>query len=1073
MKKQVHKIFTIACFGLVSMVSNKANAQAGAALNFDGVDDYVSVTRLSMGDAGRSIQAWIKTTSTDSVSAYPGSAALSIIGDNTNTVGTGFGITGGKLKYLHLDSDFSTWHSVIGVTSVNDGNWHHVTVTHDASNGIVKLYVDGVLDATASNIYDQGNSTYSSYNAIGASYLDGIGYGDFFQGSIDEVRIWNRVLSCDEVFQQRNCELVGNESGMQEYYQFNDGLASADNTAINITPDLAGGDNNGTPMNFALNGASSNWITPGGVTSGVACGTVTNPEIDVLGHSYSITSGDTNPNFTDSTNFGNVGLSMSSIIVYTITNNGISDLTVNSINVTGTNSSLFVASALNPSSPITAGNSATFTLTFTPTSIGIKTATVNINNNDCDESAYNFAVQGIGAGSASSLYFDGDNDYVEGVNALLPQGNAPRTIEAWINPRSSQDGTIMNWGNTFNANERAGILYIGQKLFYVGESNDLSGNITIPANTWTHVAAIFDGTTLSLYVNGVLDISSPMTFGTTGTSYCIGKSAAPGFMEYFYGSIDEVRVWDYARTPCDVTAYMVAEMPANTSGLVANYHFNQGVDGADNSSVSTLIDSTTNANNGTLNYFTLNTTSSNWVAPGGVVTGNTTPTSIMIPALPIIHSSCSVTVTTPTTTDPCVTATYTGTTSDPLTYASAGTYTVNWSFTNGLTSITTPQTVVIAGAPTATSLAFSDSICLLGTGSLGFTIQGGYAPYAYSFGSFASGVTTNDTIWADSVIAFSSQYSSSSWSASQVLGYPNTYPNYGDISTAWTSENYDYGREFLVYHFATTNASEAMVYVTYNPGFIDTVSVRQASTGNWVTIFTGTAAATVDYSVIEHYTIPASVGAVDAIRLAMDEAAVQGWNELDAIGLIPMPQVSISGFTSGSYVLTVADSSGCTTTSTQLIGVPDNTVNNAGVVLTANQSGASYQWIDCNNGNAPIAGETNQTFTATVNGSYAVVIASATCVDTSACQTVSTVGINSSTLESSISIYPNPSNGLFTIESPTSAEITITNTLGEIVFNQIVESGKHNLNLQKETNGVYFVKVVNNNKQQMLKLIKQ
>src|SRR4030095_16797367 len=60
---------------------------------------------------------------------------------------------------------------------------------------------------------------------------------------------------------------------------------------------------------------------------------------------------------------------------------------------------------------------------------------------------------------------------------------------------------------------------------------------------------------------------------------------------------------------------------AAQSGLIAAYHFNQGNDGEDNSAETTLTDASRNGNKGTLENFTLDVSSVNWVAPGGVVTG--------------------------------------------------------------------------------------------------------------------------------------------------------------------------------------------------------------------------------------------------------------------------------------------------------------------------------------------------------------------------------------------------------------------------------------------------------------------
>jgi hypothetical protein len=108
-------------------------------------------------------------------------------------------------------------------------------------------------------------------------------------------------------------------------------------------------------------------------------------------------------------------------------------------------------------------------------------------------------------------------------------------------------------------------------------------------------------------------------------------------------------------------------------------------------------------------------------------------------------------------------------------------------------------------------------------------------------------------------------------------------------------------------------------------------------------------------------------------------------------------------------------------------------VTNASPVLTANQTGATYQWLDCNNSNQAIAGETNQNYTATVSGSYAVEITVGNCVNTSTCETVTVTSINSIS-ENDFAVYPNPSTGLFTMNLINASKVEITNTLGQLVF---------------------------------------
>ena len=122
---------------------------------------------------------------------------------------------------------------------------------------------------------------------------------------------------------------------------------------------------------------------------------------------------------------------------------------------------------------------------------------------------------------------------------------------------------------------------------------------------------------------------------------------------------------------------------------------------------------------------------------------------------------------------------------------------------------------------------------------------------------------------------------------------------------------------------------------------------------------------------------------------------------------------------SGLYFDTIPNIRGCDSLITINLTVVNidtsiSQINNLN--LSSNDTSASYQWLDCSNGNSPIIGDTNRTFTATSNGTYAVALSNKTCTDTSACIQILTVGMdNASSQESIIMLYPNPNNGSFTI----------------------------------------------------------
>jgi hypothetical protein len=81
------------------------------------------------------------------------------------------------------------------------------------------------------------------------------------------------------------------------------------------------------------------------------------------------------------------------------------------------------------------------------------------------------------------------------------------------------------------------------------------------------------------------------------------------------------------------------------------------------------------------------------------------------------------------------------------------------------------------------------------------------------------------------------------------------------------------------------------------------------------------------------------------------------------------------------------------------------------------------------------------------------------------------VGINE-VIANSISIYPNPNNGVFTIELNETTQVIITNVLGHVLLNSTFEAGKQILDIKNNANGIYFVQLTQNGKQETIKLIK-
>lgn len=183
--------------------------------------------------------------------------------------------------------------------------------------------------------------------------------------------------------------------------------------------------------------------------------------------------------------------------------------------------------------------------------------------------------------------------------------------------------------------------------------------------------------------------------------------------------------------------------------------------------------------------------------------------------------------------------------------------------------------------------------------------------------------------------------------------------------------------------------------------------------------------------------------------------------------------------TSGIKTATLTNSIGCdsiilihlTVNYTSSI---DTTISQAGLTLTSNAVADSWQWLDCSSG-TPIAGETNQNYTASTNGSYAVEITVGGCFFTTSCYTIASVGLESSQ-ESKVIAYPNPTAGNLSVsfgEIVSEAELSVLNVMGqEILHKQVRNETAIDLYLQG-SNGLYFLKITSGANTSYYKIVKQ
>ncbi|BDS13173.1 T9SS type A sorting domain-containing protein [Aureispira anguillae] len=143
--------------------------------------------------------------------------------------------------------------------------------------------------------------------------------------------------------------------------------------------------------------------------------------------------------------------------------------------------------------------------------------------------------------------------------------------------------------------------------------------------------------------------------------------------------------------------------------------------------------------------------------------------------------------------------------------------------------------------------------------------------------------------------------------------------------------------------------------------------------------------------------------------------------------------------------------------------------------IIANAVGATYQWLDCDSSYSAISGATMATFTALKNGNYAVEISQNGCVDTSACISILSVGIEKiNPLFDEVLIYPNPTNGFVTIDlgSLTDVTLSVFGVSGQLIYQkERIHEAIYKMRLD-EPAGVYFIELSTQGKRMQYKLIK-
>ncbi|MBD3891434.1 LamG-like jellyroll fold domain-containing protein [Olleya marilimosa] len=522
-------------------------------LNFDGVDDFIDCGNILPESYTK--EAWISIDAINQTS--------NIISGSDSSGQNAFWVPNGVLSAGHN----GFWNAVEDSNVLSLNTWYHVVVSYDYATQTLKLYKDGILIDSNNNVPapNNGNDIH-----IG-SYDDA---NNLFNGSIDEVRIWNVVRTEEQINGSKNCELQGDEAGLIAYYQFNEGLDANENAAFTTLNDATINANNGSLTNFALTGNTSNWLAGSPVVSGSIV-----PSEAIVSSPVNYFQNDSAMPLT-----ATLGANGSELIWYTAETGQVGSTT-----------------APTPS-----------TTTIGATSYWV----TSTNANGCESEKTEIIVNVMAP--ATHLSFDGVDDYVNINIGTFTTQNLNYTHEFWFKTTSA-NSTIFNFSDTGMPNSggfnKTIYLQNGNLVSYVynGSANYITSTTTFNDDNWHHVTEIVTLSERSLYVDGTL-IGTDTSFSNQNFGYIVlgASNITPGI--YFEGEIDEVRIWNTALSIDDVNSTGNCQLEGDEANLLAYYQFNQGTDATDNTSVTTLIDATTNAYNGNLINFSLTGNTSNWLA---------------------------------------------------------------------------------------------------------------------------------------------------------------------------------------------------------------------------------------------------------------------------------------------------------------------------------------------------------------------------------------------------------------------------------------------------------------------------
>ena len=461
-------------------------------------------------------------------------------------------------------------HPITGTTAIPIGSaWHHAAATYDGAAW--NLYLDGALDGTLT-VNKPANAATTSRTAVGSALTTAGVAAGFFAGVVDEVRIWNSARTLAQIQATKNTEITAPQSGLLGVWNLNEGTGSS----------LADNSGNGkTGAAIASPAWVAGFVPPGANNPPVAVAdSYSTPQSTTLTVAApGVLANDTDP---ESNPLTAIKVTDPAHGTLTLASNG----SVNYVPTPGYNGPDSFTYKANDGT----ADSNTVTVSLTVTAPAANTA-LQLNGSSQyatlgasgDLQSATFTVelwfQRTGAGTPTSTGTGGITNAIP----LITKGRAEaETAAADVNYFLGIDATSGKLVADFEE---------GQSGSTPSANHPITGTTAIPiGSAWHHAAATYDGAAWNLYLDGALDgtltVNKPANAATTSrTAVGSALTTAGVAAGFFAGVVDEVRIWNSARTLAQIQATKNTEITAPQSGLLGVWNLNEGTGSslADNS----------------------------------------------------------------------------------------------------------------------------------------------------------------------------------------------------------------------------------------------------------------------------------------------------------------------------------------------------------------------------------------------------------------------------------------------------------------------------------------------------------